>query len=332
MTALKKAKPIFTLAYGYEESGNKTQKEKTIFPDKGICYDSQWGEKKNHNKNESNNTKPFQRANMQSRRLPKNGAIRRNGVVESFVYTCDGMVWCCFANRYFHASRLDTVDNVFLSVDPASPDVQAPLSLNPYQFAYNNPLNLTDSTGMFVDAMFQAAVGEQFNALGSMFDELGQTIGNIGESSMNFISGNGFNTNLDVSKSNELSLVFKGHKQKGKGNYVEGHVKIVDGHGAVQQSWKANSGSKTPKPIPSGIFPIGNIRANRTDPDVQKSMLGKSGKVWSVDINNVPGRTEMRIHPDGGYQGTAGCIGIIENDLSLLRAIQSYSFNTISVH
>ena len=34
MTALKKAKPIFTLAYGYDEAGNKTQKEETSKLDK----------------------------------------------------------------------------------------------------------------------------------------------------------------------------------------------------------------------------------------------------------------------------------------------------------
>ncbi len=76
--------------------------------------------------------------------------------------------------------------------------------------------------------------------------------------------------------------------------------------------WKAVSGSgKRLKPLPTGWYKCSNFR-KRTD-----GAMVREGVGFSVDLEPLfsTERTLLRIHPDGGKSGTAGCIGITDADL-----------------
>ena len=87
----------------------------------------------------------------------KNIFSHLEGEVNESIYTDKGF-YAPAKLRYFHARWLDTVDNVFLSVDPAINEqgsgylTNNGFNANPYLFVYNNPLNV-DWTGE--NAFFQ---------------------------------------------------------------------------------------------------------------------------------------------------------------------------------
>ncbi|NJM16222.1 MAG: hypothetical protein HC896_13355 [Bacteroidales bacterium] len=71
-------------------------------------------------------------------------------------------------------------------------------------------------------------------------------------------------------------------------------------------SWDAVSGSRSLMPAPQGSYTVSNFRAR------SKAGFVKDGVGFSLDITPNPrfGRRHLRIHPDGGLPGTAGCIGL----------------------
>ena len=69
---------------------------------------------------------------------------------------------------YFHARHFN--GDKFLSKDPASPDLEQPLSLNPYQYCYNNPLKYTDPDGRDVIGIHGGANGNWTGTEGMMWN------------------------------------------------------------------------------------------------------------------------------------------------------------------
>ncbi len=97
-------------------------------------------------------------------------------------------------------------------------------------------------------------------------------------------------------------LIFFGHR-------VPDKAKVVGRLHSTKQlrSWPANSGSRTLLPLPTGLYVAKNFRYRTED------AMKLNGVGFSVDLEPMfpTGRTNLRIHPDGGKPGTEGCIGIL---------------------
>jgi RHS repeat-associated protein len=108
---------------------------------------------------------------------------------------------------------------------------------------------------------------------------------------------------------NDDNLEFTGTRIQGKSR-VDGslnwYTREATGIYDKTHSWSALSGSRTLKPIPQGDYFLSKYRL-RTEIGYVSEGVG-----FSVNIAPDPifGRTYLRIHPDGGLIGTAGCIGL----------------------
>jgi len=117
----------------------------------------------------------------------------------------------------------------------------------------------------------------------------------------------------------EQYLVYFGNSPEGSLKTI-GKLMLFDSRGVIINSWSANSGSTTLKPINSGAWSLTNARS-RTNIRMVRDGVG-----FSVDIGPDPflGRSLLRIHPDGNRNGnwwlndgTAGCIGLTGNAAEL---------------
>ena len=108
-------------------------------------------------------------------------------------------------------------------------------------------------------------------------------------------------------------LVFDGVQSPGR-QRIDGNLTwydiLEDGSVAENGSWPANSGSRDLLPTPNGVWRVSNFR----DRYVSEGDVGfvRDDVGFSLDITPDPafGRRYLRIHPDGGLPGTAGCIGL----------------------
>lgn len=82
---------------------------------------------------------------------------------------------------------------------------------------------------------------------------------------------------------------------------------------------------------PPGIYRISNHRPNRTTAGMVLNGEGYSFDVDPTDGTNVFGRSLFRIHPDGGSEGTNGCLGVRES-AQQLRACESIIADLIEEH
>jgi len=131
----------------------------------------------------------------------------------------------------------------------------------------------------------------------------------------NYTYGEGFTASTNGIGSSEHTwwnddyLEFTGTRVQGKSR-VDGslnwYTKEATGIYDETHSWSALSGSRTLKPIPQGDYFLSKYRL-RTEIGYVSEGVG-----FSVNIAPDPifGRTYLRIHPDGGLIGTAGCIGL----------------------
>ncbi|MGE4506972.1 MAG: RHS repeat domain-containing protein, partial [Desulfovibrionaceae bacterium] len=90
--------------------------------------------------------------------------------------------------------------------------------------------------------------------------------------------------------------------------YDGNYLKWYDAEGKETDAWNATSG-----PFGNGALPDGNYTGWNFRTRTKNGMVCPDGDGWSVDIEpeEENGRTELRIHPDGGKKkGTMGCIGI----------------------
>ena len=97
----------------------------------------------------------------------------------------------------------------------------------------------------------------------------------------------------------------------------------VNGH-----TYQFNSGSSRLFSTPTGTFRVTAHRNSRSDAGFTRDGVGFS---FRMEDPNRPGsdrfydpragrdRTALRIHPDGGARGTAGCIGIVGDAATLRR-------------
>jgi hypothetical protein len=94
------------------------------------------------------------------------------------------------------------------------------------------------------------------------------------------------------------------------------------------RSYAFTSGSRSLFSVPTGRYVVTVHLNHRTDAGFVRDGVGfsfilsdanrpNSGTMWDSRANRQ--RTLLRIHPDGGPRGTAGCIGIVENAPALNR-------------
>jgi len=65
--------------------------------------------------------------------------------------------------------------------------------------------------------------------------------------------------------------------------------------------------------LPPGVYRISNHRPNRDTPGMVLDEVGYSFDVDPTSGTDVCGRSLFRIHPDGGSEGTNGCLGVRES-------------------
>lgn len=99
---------------------------------------------------------------------------------------------------------------------------------------------------------------------------------------------------------------------------IHGTFTVFARDGGEIGSYTVNSGGgsrsyrTTNGPLPLGIFRVSNHRQNRTTAGMVLHGIGYSFDVDPTDGTQVFGRSLFRIHPDGGNQGTNGCLGVRE--------------------
>ncbi len=134
-------------------------------------------------------------------------------------------------------------------------------------------------------------------------------------------------------------LDFSGHIEyystsSGQRPYVSGNLNWVNvysnGSTVTTDTWSAVSGPWGEGPINQGTWTATGIK------QTNQSGMVREGVGWKVLLNDQMNRYDMRIHPDGGiYFGTRGCIGVRENDQTLLyiyNRLRNYlSSNIMSV-
>lgn len=117
-----------------------------------------------------------------------------------------------------------------------------------------------------------------------------------------------------MNESHDLVFTASGHATKAR---VEGKLYIA----ATKTTYRALSGSTKLKPLPQGGYIASNLatreKAEMALP-VHPSENGGGGMcfpAWSVQLEPLfcTSRTLLRIHPDGNFLGTEGCIGILDN-------------------
>ena len=200
----------------------------------------------------------------------------------------------------FELRMLDTKIGRWLSADPKRE------FWSPYVSMGNNPINLFDPDGGSTGEGDTPQMVERkgFESLASSRDfDVAASVQPI-----------------DPPEIVDMFLIFTGEQSPGR-NRVDGqliaYTMLSDGRTIKAVSWSANSGSSTLLPLPSGYFNLTNFR-NRSE-----NSFSKGGVGFSIDIgpDGVGGRMYLRIHPDGGLPGTAGCIGLTSgvNDLRIFR-------------
>jgi len=152
--------------------------------------------------------------------------------------------------------------------------------------------------------------GNTQNIMNTKMAGLGQLASGIN------LPNGGLMTALEMPEIRKLEVVssylkVQGNPIPGK-NGITGTVTwmniMSDGSAVADESWSFRSGSITLMPIPNGTWSVSNYRARSENGYV------RNGVGFTFDITPDPafGRSSLRIHPDGGPVGTAGCIGLTE--------------------
>lgn len=89
-------------------------------------------------------------------------------------------------------------------------------------------------------------------------------------------------------------------------------------------SWKAISGSTKYLPIPKGGYSLSLLRTRYDEAMTMKEDGLSIGYSLNVNPEKIHHRSQLRVHPDGGAYGTAGCIGILEKNALFLYQITEY--------
>jgi hypothetical protein len=103
----------------------------------------------------------------------------------------------------------------------------------------------------------------------------------------------------------------RGHKA------VRGTLTVRDSNGGVLGTYKVNTGGGAPHyrkkfgPLPPGKYRVSHFR-NRTAAGMVFDGVGYSFDLDPLPRTDVFGRSEFRIHPDGGSEQTNGCLGVRE--------------------
>ncbi|MBK8139223.1 MAG: RHS repeat-associated core domain-containing protein [Chloroflexi bacterium] len=71
---------------------------------------------------------------------------------------------------YLRSRYYDPDSGSFLSLDPSEGDITIPMSLNGYAYAYGNPLNSTDPSGMVVCSDLKPTVAQRGECFRKLFD------------------------------------------------------------------------------------------------------------------------------------------------------------------
>lgn len=138
-----------------------------------------------------------------------------------------------------------------------------------------------------------------------LLGEIGSSLGNL-----QLPEGYGLQEPMRIPQPTGRSyLVFHGEQSPGRYR-VDGNIGWVDalddGSFSVRDVWTARSGSRTLLATPQGDWTLSNFRWR------DEVGFSRDGVGFSVDVgpDGSYGRMYLRIHPDGGPPGTAGCIGL----------------------
>lgn len=119
----------------------------------------------------------------------------------------------------------------------------------------------------------------------------------------------------------------------------ENRLVHYDDQGKEVESWLAVTGNLSGKvtdknkgPLPPGEYHLeGKTRSKNAenDPKHWKSFCDSNGNCWSQTLkpNFETTRTELAVHPDGGDDGTAGCVGLKGKDSLWVRGSLDQQFS-----
>ena len=114
-----------------------------------------------------------------------------------------------------------------------------------------------------------------------------------------------------VGEVDKISLLYEGAMVDGK-NQSEGNLIVSQhvGDKVFNQTFSAVSGNSTYYTLQNGEYSCSSFR-NRSSSEA-KGGYYNNGYGFSINLNPsfTTKRTELRIHPDGGFPGTKGCIGL----------------------
>ncbi len=230
-------------------------------------------------------------------------------------------------NHDYHGARYYNRDiGRYLSVDPLSS--VAP-GWTPYRYAYNNPLRYIDPTGMLEgdyydkegnwlgndgiddDKVYVVKGEDKFNI--KDFEEGGKYHNN--QSAYNENNGDGFSVNY-VGDVTGVSMTFTGSANSGNSKQADGQLNVIhsvsNGKDYTRASFSAVGGPWGNGSPENGDYLVNTLLDRGPNGWYNKGMT-KDGVGFSLNLNPQfkTGRTDLRIHPDGGdWFGTQGCIGL----------------------
>lgn len=105
---------------------------------------------------------------------------------------------------------------------------------------------------------------------------------------------------------------------------TEGMVVLYNDNGSVVDEWHGLSGGWGFGSLPHGIYQVSNARVLPIDANYDA--YKNDGFPWGIDIKATfkTHRTGLMLHPDGGVQGSLGCLcpSRLEDDIAMYKTLK----------
>ena len=230
-------------------------------------------------------------------------------------------------NYYYGARYYDPKVSLWMGVDPKA---HLRVSLTPYNFVSNNPIlridpdgqldgdyydfdgNYLGNDGIDDNKVYEVSGTAKFNI--NDFQQGGKYFNN--QTAFNENNGNGFSVNY-VGDVTGVSMTFTGSANSSNPKQADGQLNVIqsvsNGKDYTRASFSAVGGPWGNGSPENGNYTVDILLDRGPNSGWPNAGMTVDGVGFSLNLNPQfkTGRSELRIHPDGGTKfGTQGCIGL----------------------